>query len=484
MESKPARLQAAALAALAAGLLLRLWFLRHAPTVSGDSLIYGSIAKNWLTRGIYGFYQDSAGNIAPTLIRLPGYPILVAASFRLFGIDHYGAVRNLQVTADLVTCCLSAGTAIRLFGMRAGLAVLWLAALCPFTANYVAAPLTETLVLLTIAAAFYAYVRWRDAGAGLNRWTFLIAAALAYSVLLRPDQLLLALAVLPAMLWTTSASKRTWRPAVVCIACVVLPLVPWTIRNWRTFHVFQPLAPKYANDPGEAPPLGFARWYRSWAIEFASTDAVYWNYNGFHIEASSLPARAFDAGSAAATHALRQQTLDTLARYNVTTLQTPEIEAAFAALARERVHAHPIQYYVLLPTARLADMVLRPRTEMLAVPLEWWSWRMHPRTSLFAAAYALLNFAYLALGIAGFLRWRQSGFAVRGGSRVPAFAWATAAGILLRCALLLTIDNAEPRYTIEFFPVLLVCAGALFAPRELSATHQAPQDHHRPSAHN
>ncbi len=34
--------------------------------------------------------------------------------------------------------------------------------------------------------------------------------------------------------------------------------------------------------------------------------------------------------------------------------------------------------------------------------------------------------------------------------------------VMLRCAMLLTLDNSEPRYTLEFFPLLLVWAGALF----------------------
>jgi len=38
-----------------------------------------------------------------------------------------------------------------------------------------------------------------------------------------------------------------------------------------------------------------------------------------------------------------------------------------------------------------------------------------------------------------------------------------AASLILRSTLLLTLDNSEPRYTLEFFPVLLVWAGALFA---------------------
>jgi hypothetical protein len=41
-------------------------------------------------------------------------------------------------------------------------------------------------------------------------------------------------------------------------------------------------------------------------------------------------------------------------------------------------------------------------------------------------------------------------------------AWAMATTVVLRCLLLLTIDNSEPRYTLEFFPVIFVFAGTLF----------------------
>jgi hypothetical protein len=335
---------------------------------------------------------------------------------------------------------------------------LWVAALCPFTANYAAAPLTETLVLLTIAAAFYAMVRWWDAGTEFNRWLWVVAAALAYSLLLRPEQGLLAVAVLPAMWWSTRREPRALGPVIACAVCVILPLVPWTVRNWRTFHVIQPLAPRYANDPGETPPLGFARWYRTWAMEFASTDQVYWNYNGYRINPALLPERAFDAGSRSASEMLRRQTLEVLEDYNQTAQQTPESEAEFAELARERVHAHPVQYYELMPVARLIDMALRPRTEMMAVPLEWWRWREHPEKSLFAGVYAAVNLIYLAVGVAGWWCWRRW----HGPVPMQELAWAMATTVVLRCLLLLTIDNSEPRYTLEFFPVIFVFAGTLF----------------------
>src|SRR5664280_320896 len=95
-------------AALVAGMMLRLWFVSHMGRVAGDSFIYGGIAKTWLQHGVYGFTESgrTAGSIEirPTLIRLPGYPLFLAACFRLFGMEHYRAVMNVQVAADLVTC--------------------------------------------------------------------------------------------------------------------------------------------------------------------------------------------------------------------------------------------------------------------------------------------------------------------------------------------------------------------------------------------
>src|SRR5260370_20574590 len=136
--------------ALAAGLLLRLWFVGHAATIAGDTLVYGDIARNWLDHGVYGFTQTAAPP-RPTLIRLPGYPAFLALCFTLFGREHYTAVMYAQVVLDLCTCLLVAALAGRLFGRRPFIAALWLSALCPFTANYAATPLAQTLTLTSLA---------------------------------------------------------------------------------------------------------------------------------------------------------------------------------------------------------------------------------------------------------------------------------------------------------------------------------------------
>jgi hypothetical protein len=261
------------------------------------------------------------------------------------------------------------------------------------------------------------------------------------------------------------------RPVLAVALGVVLPLLPWTIRNWHTFHVFQPLVPRYATDPGELVPSGFGRWYRTWAVEFSSTDDVYWNYNGNKIELSTLPTRAFSAGSQSGTDAaLRDQTAALLADYNTTMTATRSIDARFGTLAAERVQGHPVLYYFGLPAARLLDMTLRPRTEFMNTPITWWRWREHPGQTAFAASYGALNLAYLALGFAGVFIWSRRGWSSdpAPGSASVAYrelGWATLASVALRAILLMTIDNSEPRYTLEFFPVLFVWSGALFASR-------------------
>jgi len=440
--------------ALGLGLALRLAFITNAARIAGDTLLYGDIAKNWMQYGVYGFARSATGPI-PTLIRLPGYPLFLAVCFKLFGPDRYTQVMLVQCLVDLGTCLLVADLARRLFGNRAGLAVLWLSALCPFTANYVAAPLTETLSLACIALAFYGLERWQAGGTGWNRWLCAIAASLAFAVLLRPEQGLLAVAVVPAMLWMVTSERRfrtaNALPVLAAAICVVLPLLPWTVRNWQTFHVIQPLAPRYATDPGEPVPRGFQRWYRSWAIEFASTENVYWNWDSDEIDIADIPTRAFDSEEQ------YNRTATLLAAYNKDNNATAALDQGFNALAEERIAADPVRYYLALPVARLINMALRPRTEMMEVGLEWWNWKKHPGKTLMASAYALLNLGYFVLGGLGLWMWKRRGWP---GGR--ALGLSMIAFVLLRCAMLLTLDNSEPRYTLEFCPLLEVWAGAVF----------------------
>ena len=462
-------------AALALGLLLRWWFVWRYSSISDDALLYGNIAQTLLKHHVYGIASVVNGVqvIRPTLIRLPGYPFFLALCFAIFGVGNYTAVIWLQVLADLWTCLLLAATTHRIAGERCGRAALWLAVACPFTATYCAAPLTEVLTLWTIALVLYGTVRWRQAEGGLNPWLGLIAFSLAFSIVLRPDQGLLAAAIVPGLLWLerialkeaaptqrlSAQHSRLFRlvlPSLAVSLLTLLPLVPWTARNWRTFHVVQPLAPKNANDPGTSVPYGFERWYRTWAVDYESTEEVYWKYDSDTIAIGDLPDRAFDS---------RAQYADTealLNRYNQATTATPELDREFANIAQQRIAENLLRYYLVLPIGRVLDMMLRPRADLLPWPIDWWRFSQHPQDSTGMSAFALLNLAYFVLAAIGFKRRRTLASVW-----VP-LVWTMAAFLLLRTALLLTLDNSEPRYTLEFYPVLIVLGACVFSGRRNS----------------
>lgn len=423
------------LLALAAGAALRLWFIHAYPQIQGDSLLYADIARNWLTHGIYG-RSVAPGAIAPTLVRLPGYPAFLAVCFAAFGLQNYYAVLYLQVVIDLASCLLIAGFVHRICGRRGAMVALWLAVLCPFTANYVAMPLTETLSIFCVALGLYAFAavveapRWR--------WVLALAFAWSYAALLRPDGALLAVTFFPALIFYRRSAART---AILCGLISILPFAAWGWRNWHTFHVFQPLAPRSAADPGEPLATGFQDWTRTWLVDFASTYEVYWNVPGDDIDVRLLPARAVDAPG-----------LALIARYNLNDALTPAIDAEFGALAAQRIRAHPFRYYVTLPLMRLADMWFRPRVEMLNIELRWWQYRLHHVETRISYAYGALNLAYLVAAMIGLFYW-------------PRFGAAMVAYVLLRSLLLLlTIDAPEPRYTLECFPIVIALASGLARP--------------------
>ncbi len=436
---------------LAAGLVLRAWMLKNLFEVNGDTLIYGGIAKNLLLHGRYAL-SGANGELYPTLIRLPGYPLFLALCFRLFGMENYFAVACVQVVLDLAACVLLASFARRIMSpahqsaamQSAAMRVtLWLAILCPFTASYVAFPLTETPTLFMLALAMRSMAGFHDHPGWKNALCFTFAVCSAS--LLRPDGALAAVAFAPALMTGFSGthvtlSKRI-RMVSVCIVLALLPFAAWTWRNWETFHVFQPLAPRLATDPGEATNPGWERWVKTWCLDFVSTYQIYWNVPDDTLEVSRLPTRAFD------TPAQYAETADLARDYNTHGYDlTPEIDARFERLAEERIAAHPLRYYIWLPLGRMADMWLRPRVENLPIDLDWWVYAHHRAETRFSWFYAALNAVYLLLGIAGLcLR--------------PRFWGALLAYMLLRSALLLTIEAPEARYTIECFPMLFALGG-------------------------
>ncbi len=431
-----------------AAFILRLFYYIRFPHVTGDSLIYGDIARNWLQHGIYGL--SHAEGPRPTWIRLPGYPAFLAACFLLFGSEHYNAVLLVQIVIDVAGCFVIADLARRTVSARAARFAFLLAALCPFTANYTVAPLAETLSIFFTAIALDCAVGALQAlDEGRTVWSAWVGCGIAVSagILLRPDGGILLVALGLFLLWRMwqRPAERTrlfWAGALV-LAISLAPLVPWTVRNWRDFHRFEPLAPRYASDPDEFVPSGFDKWVRTWAVDYASTEEVYWQIPGDEFDFHLLPSRAFDSAQE------REKTQAIFSDYSKTHVVDPALNARFAELANQRIARSPFRYYVWLPTLRTADMWLRPRTEMLPLDTRWWEYANDTESSVLATLWGVLNLLFLFAAVMGVVR----------GPR-PQYLALMLLFVLLRSAFLGTLENPEPRYTLECFPVVLVLGGA------------------------
>ena len=310
------------------------------------------------------------------------------------------------------------------------------------------------LALDCAAAALACRNDSQDAPSKSRRWWAATGAGIAACILVRPDGgiLLAAVALYLAMLmahdWRAGkAVSSTVVAATAVFIFALVPLAPWTIRNFRTLHHFQPLAPRYATDSDEVVPRGFNRWARTWIADYASVEEIYWNVPGDRIDAEKLPERALDT--------TRDQTLAVIANYNQTQQLTPQLDASFAGLAEQNIHAHPIRYYALLPALRIADMWLRPRTELLPADIRWWEFNDDARWSALAVAFGALNLLYVGAALLALLRKRP-------GIR---YAGLLAGFLVLRSAFLGTLENPEPRYTLECYPVIIVLAALLLAGR-------------------
>lgn len=439
-----------------AALALRLLFVIRFPAITDDSYIYGEIAKNWLEDSIYGL--GSQTGISPTLTRLPGYPAFLAVIFAIFGEDHYRAAMVVQMFVDLATCFVVADLARRAISDRAVRPAFLLAALCPFTANYTAAALTETWeIFLTALALDFAVMGLASSSSVKFRAWAACGLAIGGALLFRPDGGLLLVGIgvyllfrIVKALLSDAADRRVTILCLIKAGCILgltagAALVPWTVRNLLTLHRFQPLAPRYANEEDQFVSMGFNHWVKTWMADYVSVEEIYWQVPGAAIDASQLPTRAYDSA------AQRNETLAVISDYNSTLTVGPDLDARFAKLASDRIREHPLRYYVWLPAVRIVDMWLRPRTELMPSDRRWWEFNDETLGSVLAIAMGCINFFYVGAAVAGQFRRRQ----LFGVGLLLAF-------VVVRSLFLGSLENPEPRYTLECFPVLFVLASSAF----------------------
>jgi hypothetical protein len=458
-----------------AGLALRVFFVLRFPSKdAGDTPFYMELAWNWLKKGVYGGAVD--GGVIPLDTRVPGYPAFLAAILALGG-NSSRAVMLTQAVVDLATCFLIALIAARLapdaMRRRVAMAGLWLAALCPFVANYSAVVLTETLVTLLTALAILLLVQAyvgevlgppsarMPVKRAFSPW-FLGGVVAGFGALVRPETPLLLLAVglvLVGKWWRRADWLRLVRAGILMAAGLLLPLLPWAARNWRTLHEVQFLAPRHLQSVDDFVPLGFNAWTRTWLWRFGDVYLTDWKINTEEIPIESLPPAAFDSPQE------RARVAGMLEDYNETLTLSLNQDAQFREISSERTLRRPLRTFLRIPLFRSFALWFTPRVELLPYSGHLWpirdEWRDDRQDFLVTLGLALVNCAYIGLALAGaWMARRQPGWAL-----LIAF-------LLVRTAFFATLaDTPEPRYVLECFPAVVALAAQAFVGRDqLSST--------------
>jgi hypothetical protein len=470
--------------ALASGLCLRLFFVLKFPANSGDTVLYEQIATNWLKHHVYA--MDVFGTVTPVDLRMPGYPAFLAIVYAITGrtgADARLPVMLAQIGVDLLSCLVIARLAVLLAttsddctpNKRVSSVALWLAALCPFTANYAAVPLTEVFATLWTGLACCALVvalRRIDMPSFLARSTHLplsrsveyaaLAAGLIAGVgtLFRPEAPLLlvaAIIVFGGLFFLRENYMRwIWVSLAMGLGCLLL-LSPWAIRNLITLGEPQLLAPKYSNLPGELVPYGFMAWEKTWLYRVRDCYLVPWKLNEEAIEVEDIPARAFDTAEE------KQRVATILEQYNNDLTLTAEEDSEFEQLARERTARRPLRTYLLVPLLRAVTTWFTPRIELIPVSGHVFPLRQmredDPVDQEVTSLFFVLNLFYVGLGLCGAVWCWRSNPAAR-----PVVVF-LALFIVLRTAFLTTLETPEPRYVLVCFPMLIAMGAQMFTRR-------------------
>jgi 4-amino-4-deoxy-L-arabinose transferase-like glycosyltransferase len=169
----------------------------------------------------------------PLVQRMPGYPLLLAAFWRVTGSLRYLPVQILQVLVSAMLPLLLYGAGRRLLGEPAGLTAGVLAALHVPEARLAVVPLYDAWIVFFAGLLIWIVVRSSVRGYPLLDFVgigFGTAVAVWFKPTVLPIPALLAAALLPRV-----PPRQALLRGVVALGIPLLALVPWAVRNEHLF---------------------------------------------------------------------------------------------------------------------------------------------------------------------------------------------------------------------------------------------------------
>jgi len=218
--------------------------------IEGDADGYWQLARQITEGKPYQIYTPPR-----QVLRMPGFPLILAASIRLFG-DSLLAARLVLATIGALGCVGVYQLGHRLIGHRIGLVAGGLAAVSPVFVGFNAIELTETAFAVSLVFGLLPLARWSILGSTTAEQTssspaisslptregepLRVSAAILAGTLagvwagvgcyLRPSWLLFP-PCLVIWLWLLRPTRARLLLGLCTVAFLVASLLPWGLRN-------------------------------------------------------------------------------------------------------------------------------------------------------------------------------------------------------------------------------------------------------------
>ncbi len=184
---------------------------------------------------LYGFDPPSDANFVK---HPPGYPLLLAFVFKLFGQSDT-TLAAVHIMLDALACALVVLLAAELFPVSVASIAGLLVAFAPQLAYHAIAPVPDPLATPPMLLAFYFLVRaWKHKRL---RAMAVAGALIGVSCWLRSNALLFAPLLVVLIRFLFARGERL-RFASVLVGAYVLVIAPVTVRNYVAFGRFIPLS--------------------------------------------------------------------------------------------------------------------------------------------------------------------------------------------------------------------------------------------------
>jgi 4-amino-4-deoxy-L-arabinose transferase-like glycosyltransferase len=460
------------------GLALLVWFRNPAAIWHPDSASYHNIALNMLRHGV--FSRSSGPPFVYEVFRTPGYPLLLAGVYSLFGVSALPVI-VLQAILATGTVALTWLLGRRLFGARVGTLAAVILSLDVSSVCLGEMLLSETTFTLLMLAAVWLLVRSLSP---LRGWTgfALSGLAMACAIYVRPvAYYLVPLGAAGVALYLGLKERKAipararWRPALVRAGAFLLAPV-LLVGGWQLKNLQKTGSARFSHLEGQN--MYFYR--AAGAISMRDHKPLFQVHREMGLETGQT-----DFSGWVAAH-------PEFAGRNDAVRGEEWLREGLAIIARNP------GWYVLVQLRGTAALLLEPGTYFLAFLTGYESgergrdlldrievslvsvaavlaavWSEHR----FLFLSSLWGFAFLALLYAGVLRWLM---------RAPRRGWTPGVVVVVAVLGYLMLTSAGPeatsRFRVPLVPLLaLLSAAGWHSLRKSRVLRESSRGQHEPS---